>query len=138
MTTPIWMLLGFAMWTLLLLMFTVGTYRWSRILTARAQLSDFKADKLEGEDWYKRATRAHANCIENLSVFAAVVFAVYVSGTHGPLVDALSASVLLARIAQSMTHVCFVQSNKAVAIRFSFFCVQAFGFLALAVAVVRH
>jgi hypothetical protein len=33
MTIPVWMLLGFAAWTLLLLSTTVGVYRWSRILT---------------------------------------------------------------------------------------------------------
>jgi hypothetical protein len=32
MTIPMWMLLGFATWTLLLLMATVGVYRWVRIL----------------------------------------------------------------------------------------------------------
>jgi uncharacterized MAPEG superfamily protein len=132
MTTPAWMLLGFATWTVLLLLFTVGTYRWSRILTARAQISEFKADAVEGEDWYRRAMRAHANCIENLPVFGTVVFALFVSGTSGPLVDYLSVSVLVARILQSLVHVGFVQSNKLVAVRFSFFCVQAFSFLVLA------
>ena len=33
MTVPVWMLLGFAAWTVLLLLTTVGVYRWSRILT---------------------------------------------------------------------------------------------------------
>ena len=32
MTIPMWMLLGFAAWTLLLLMATVGVYRWVAIL----------------------------------------------------------------------------------------------------------
>lgn len=50
MSIAIWMLLGFAAWTLLLLVFTVGTYRWTRILTARAQLADFPSDHVEGED----------------------------------------------------------------------------------------
>jgi len=132
MPMPVWMLLGFATWTVLLLLFTVGTYRWSRILTARAQISEFKADRVEGEDWYKRAMRAHANCIENLPVFAAVVLALFVSGTGGPLVDYLSMSVLGTRIAQSLVHVSFVQSDRAVAVRFGLFCVQAFSFLVLA------
>ena len=72
------MLLGFATWTLLLLMATVGVYRWSRILTGRVEVRNFRADQVEGEDWYKRAMRAHANCVENLPVFGAIVFALYV------------------------------------------------------------
>ena len=60
------MLLGFAAWTLLLLSATVGVYRWSRILTGRAGAGAFQADNIQGEEWYKRAMRAHANCMENL------------------------------------------------------------------------
>jgi hypothetical protein len=41
MTTPVWVLLGFAGWTVLTLLATVGWYRWSRILTGRAELKEF-------------------------------------------------------------------------------------------------
>jgi len=61
MTVPVWMLLGFAAWTVLLLLSTVGVYRWSRILTGRVPIRDFRADQVEGEDWYRRSMRAHAN-----------------------------------------------------------------------------
>jgi uncharacterized MAPEG superfamily protein len=137
MTMPVWMLLGFATWTVLLLVSTVGIYRWSRILTARAQIAGFAADKPEGEDWYRRAMRAHANCIENLPVFGAIVFALYVSGIRGPAVEYLSISVLAARILQSLVHLGFVQTNAVVAVRFTFFCVQAASFLMLAAIIVR-
>ena len=76
MTVPIWALLGFAAWTVLLLLFTVGTYRWSRILTGRVPIREFRADKVEGEEWYRRSMRAHANCIENLPVFGAIGLAI--------------------------------------------------------------
>jgi hypothetical protein len=36
MTIPLWVLLGFAAWTLLTLFTTVGVYRWTRILTGRS------------------------------------------------------------------------------------------------------
>lgn len=74
MTVPVWMLLGFATWTVLLLLFTIGIYRWSRILSGRVPIRQFPADAVGGEEWYRRATRAHANCIENLPVFGAIVF----------------------------------------------------------------
>lgn len=137
MTVPIWMLLGFAAWTVLLLLGTVGIYRWSRILTGRVPIRDFRADKVDGEDWYRRAMRAHANCIENLPVFGAIVFALHVSGVGGPVVDGLSIGVLGARIVQSLVHVSFEQTNAVTAVRFSFFFLQIIGFLALIVMVVR-
>ena len=41
MTLPVWMLLGFATWTALLLLFTIGIYRWSRIFTGRDAIAEF-------------------------------------------------------------------------------------------------
>ena len=124
MTTPIWTLLAFAMWTLLLLLVTVGLYRWSRILTGTVAIKNFPADASGGDDWYKRATRAHANCIENLPVFGAVVFGLSASDLASPLIDALSIAVVLARIAQSTVHVCFVHTNTIASLRFTFYFVQ--------------
>jgi len=128
-TIPVWMLLGFATWTLFLLLATVGIYRWSRILTGREQIRAFRADQVEGEDWYRRSMRAHANCVENLPVFAVIVLALYVSGIDSQLVRALTIVVLVARVLQSLVHVSFVQSNRVVAVRFTFFLVQILAFL---------
>jgi uncharacterized MAPEG superfamily protein len=123
------MLLGFAAWTVILLSATVGVYRWSRIFTGRGQIRDFRADQVEGEDWYRRAMRAHANCIENLPVFGAIVFGLYVGNVTGIVVNALAVAILVARIVQSLVHVCFVQTNTVVSIRFGFFFVQLASFL---------
>ena len=131
MSVPVWMLLGFAAWTVLLLTATIGVYRWSRILTGRARISEFRADGADGEDWYRRATRAHANCIENLPVFGAIVFALQVSGANGLAVDALSICILVARVIQSLIHVSFVQSSPVVSARFTFFSLQLASFIAL-------
>lgn len=124
MTVPIWALLAFASWTLLLLLLTVGVYRWLRILTGRVAISDFPADAAGGDDWYKRATRAHANCIENLPVFGAIVFALSMAHVAGPLVDALCITVVVARVVQSLVHVSFVHTNTVASVRFTFFFVQ--------------
>jgi uncharacterized MAPEG superfamily protein len=138
MTVPVWMLLGFAAWTVILLLATVGVYRWSRILTGRVPIRDFRADQVEGEDWYRRAMRAHANCIENLPVFGAIVFALYVGGVRGTAANYLSMSVLVARVAQSLIHVSLVQTNAVVSLRFAFFFVQLVSFLSLIVMVARQ
>ena len=138
MAVPIWMLLGFATWTVVLLLFTVGIYRWSRILTGRVAIRDFRADRIEGEDWYRRAMRAHANCIENLPVFGAIVLALYASGVGGPRVDFLSIAILVARVLQSLVHVGFEQTNTVAAVRFGFFFIQIFSFLSLIVMMLRY
>jgi hypothetical protein len=41
------MLVGFVTWTVLLLLATVGVYRWSRILTGRVPIGSFRADQVE-------------------------------------------------------------------------------------------
>jgi len=135
---PVWALLAFAVWTVLLLFGTVGVYRWSHILTGRVAIKDFKADQVEGADWYKRAMRAHANCVENLPVVGALVFALYVSGTNGRSVDLASILIMVARIPQSLVHVCLAQTDSVVAVRFGFYLVQAASYLYLAAAIVNH
>jgi len=124
MNVPVWMLLGFATWTALLLLFTIGVYRWSRIFSGTVQIRNFPADAAGGEEWYRRATRAHANCIENLPVFGAIVFALYVGNVASAVVDALAVTVLVARILQSLVHVCFAHTNAVASWRFTFFFVQ--------------
>ena len=137
MTMPMWMLLGFAAWTFLLMSATVGVYRWTRILSGRATVSGFPGDKVEGEDWYRRSMRAHANCVENLPVFGAIVLALYVAGVRGHIVDVLSVLVLASRVLQSLVHVSHVQTDGYVAVRFSLLCVQLASFAALIVIVIR-
>ena len=138
MTIPIWMLLGFAAWTLLLLLLTVGVYRWSRILTGRIPKGGFPADKIEGEDWYRRSMRAHANCVENLPVFAVLVYALRAFGIADPAADTLCAVILAARIPQSLVHVCLAQTDRVVSVRFTLFFVQFLSFCALIGLIALH
>ena len=138
MTIPQWTLLGFAAWTLALLMATVGVYRWGNILFAKAAISSFRHDAPTGAGWYQRGTRAHANCIENLPVFAAIVYLITLVDLHGPMVDALCIATLAARVIQSCVHISHEQTNVFVAVRFSFYSVQLVSFLVLIVMTVRQ
>jgi len=138
MTTPIWMLLGFAAWTIALLTATIGVYRWTLIFAGRMPINGFRAEQPEGADWYKRAMRAHANCIENLPVFGAIVFALHVSGASGSLADYASIGVLVARVMQSLVHVSLPQTSSVVAVRFSFLLVQLACFATLIGVIVRQ
>jgi|SRR5215208_3068708 len=138
MPLPVWMLLGFATWTVLLLLATVGIYRWRRILTGRVPISEFQANQVEGKDWYKRSMRAHANCIENLPVFGAIVFALYAADVANATVNVLAVAILAARIMQSLVHVCLVQTNTVASVRFGFFFVQIVCFLWLIAIIVAN
>jgi uncharacterized MAPEG superfamily protein len=139
MSVPVAVLLGFAVWTLLTLFGSVGVYRWSRILAGRAQLRDFPAEAPQGPDWYKRAMRAHANCVENLPVYGAIVVALVATGASGPALDALASVLLAARVGQTLVHVGFAQTNRVIAVRFGFFFTQAACMLAMAgILIARH
>ncbi|ANY84158.1 hypothetical protein BB934_38585 (plasmid) [Microvirga ossetica] len=135
MTIPQWALLGFAVWTLLVLFGTVGVYRWSRILTGRVRISEWQADQPQGSDWYRRAMRAHMNCVENLPVFAAIVLCATASGENSRFLDLLAGAILVARVCQTTVHLACTPSEVAASVRFVFFFVQALGMLAMAAAV---
>jgi uncharacterized MAPEG superfamily protein len=138
MTIPQSSVLGFALWTLTVLAITVGVHRWSLILRGRAKIHSFAAEATEGPDWYRRATRAHLNCIENLPVFAAIVMVASFARLSSPVFDVLSVVVLVARLAQTTIHVAFVQGARAVSFRFSFYAVQLVSMIAMAIMLVRR
>lgn len=138
MTIPLWTLLGFAVWTLVLMLFTVGFYRWSRILAGRQAINSFRADDVTGDEWYRRAMRAHANCVENLPVFGAIVMVQHLAGLRGELIDGLCMAVLVARVVQSLVHVYLIQTNTMTLLRFGFYMVQVVCFLWLVVLTAAH
>jgi uncharacterized MAPEG superfamily protein len=124
MSVPVLVLLGFAAWTLLTLFGSIGVYRWSRILTGRASISEWRADAPQGSEWYQRAMRAHMNCVENLPIFGALVLALMATGLQRPLIDALSVTLLMARIGQTLVHIGAPPTNVWAALRFALFFVQ--------------
>ena len=136
MSMPLYCLLGFAVWTHVVLMTTIGVHRWTQVLAGRAPIHAFRADRPEGPGWYRRAMRAHANCVENLPVFGAIVVTATFSGTTGPFIADLSVATLAARVCQSVVHIAFVETARTVSVRFTFFAIQAFAMLGIAFAVV--
>ena len=142
MTIPQWVLLGFAAWTLATLLATVGIYRWSRILSGRARISQWRAGEQQGSEWYCRAMRAHANCVENLPVYGAVVLCATAAQVSDGVLNLLAPILLAARILQTVTHLSFRQTDRVVSLRFTFFFVQLLCMLAMgihvALSAVRH
>jgi len=124
MTIPMWVLLGFAGWTLATLLTSVGIYRWARILTGKTQIKDFRADQVEGADFYKRAMRAHLNCVENLPVYGAIAVSAWAAGLVSHTLDTLALTVLGARVIHTVIHLSFVQTNRVSSLRFAFFLLQ--------------
>ncbi len=124
MTTPLWVLLGFAVWTLAVLMAGIGIRRWTLIFAGKAQLTDFPADTPHGSAAYRRAVRAHANCVENLPVFGAIVLVAFAARVDTQTLDTLAQAFIVARIAQTLTHTLLAESNATVLIRFLFFLAQ--------------
>lgn len=139
MTIALCCLLAFAVWTLGLLAFTVGIYRWNLILRGSRDIHSFRADASEDSpDWYRRATRAHLNCVENLPVFGAIVGVASFAGLQSRPFDVLACIVVAARLAQSLTHVSFPISARSVSVRFTFFSFQLVCMLAQAWIVIAH
>lgn len=136
MSIPVWVLLGFALWTIMTLLATVGVYRWSRILTGRVAIAAFRADRLDGDDRYRRAMRAHANCVENLPVYAAIVVTMLAAGVSGAYLDGLALVLIAARVCQTLVHVTFEETNVSTGWRFGFFFTQLLCMGGMSVAII--
>lgn len=114
-------LLGFAAWTLALVVFHVG-WRGFEILRGKPASSWTRGNAIASPPIFVRADHAHLNCLENLVVFAVIVLAASALGKSA-CVDAVAAWILYARIAQSLVHLAGT-SHVLVLIRATFYFVQ--------------
>jgi uncharacterized MAPEG superfamily protein len=121
-TTPLWCLLGFVTWTLLLLA-ALAVARVSQVLAGERQANEFPSGVPHGGDAYWRLNRAHLNCVENLPLFGAVVLVASAAGVVAPALDTLAGVYLGARVGQSLVHLSS-GSVTAVNVRFTFFLIQ--------------
>ena len=135
MTIPVWVLLAFAGWTLLILSLTVGGYRWGRLLTGRSEIREFNGANLEGTDFYRRAMRAHVNCVENLPVYGAIVLVAVIAQVDNRLMDMLAVTLFGARVVHSIVHVSFTQTNFVAWLRWIFFFVQFLCMISMGIVV---
>jgi uncharacterized MAPEG superfamily protein len=136
MTIPFWCLLGFAGWTVALLL-SVGAARGIPVLRGQKRASEFTPGVPHGSDRYWRLNRAHLNCLENLPIFAVLVFMAQFTGVEGATMDNLARVILAGRIGQSITHISS-GSDTAVLIRFSFFGLQVISFIWMGLHVVSR
>ena len=132
MTIPVWILLAFAVWTLLILMVGVATYRWKSILFGEASFDSYAEYEVSGDAWHKRGMRAHANCVEFLPVYAGITVAIYAAGLDTTTLDVLAIVFFIGRILHSLVHLLFEQTNIVVAFRSLFTHVEVFAMLGMA------
>eukprot|EP00466_Bigelowiella_natans_P021319 jgi/Bigna1/50911/estExt_Genewise1.C_990072 len=92
------------------------------IHTGQRKPNQFEKSRSGSENTFaSRVGMAHANCVENLVLFASVLLCN--RGYGGAQLDTLASYYLYARICQSVTHWISV-SETAIVIRFLFFLPQ--------------
>ena len=136
MTTPLWCLLGFATWSILLVA-AVGAARTAQVLAGTKTANAFASGTPHGGDRYWRLNRAHLNSVENLPIFGAIVVTGHVAGlTRGAFATA-AIVVVCGRVAQSIIHIAS-NANAAVNLRFTAYCAQLGAFAYMIVAIVAE
>lgn len=115
-------LLGFAGWTLLMVLL-VFAYRGARLLTGTPINAWPRGSRPANEAAFAiRAGDAHANCVENLVVFGVIVLSAQVLGRLDAIAP-FAVWVLYARIGQSVAHL--IGTNQIlVLIRATFWAAQ--------------
>ena len=121
MTPTATALLGFAAWTLLLVI-SLGVLRSVIVLGGSRSANSFSASGDDFPGLGHRLTRAHANCYENLPIAGAVLLYAIATDQQA-LTDGLAHPFIIARILQSLTHIAST-SNTMVLVRFVFYAVQ--------------
>jgi uncharacterized MAPEG superfamily protein len=109
--------------------------RWYLILSRRADLTSFPGDTPHGSDAYRRATRAHANCVENLPVYGAIVLTAEAVHLVPQNMDVAAIIFILCRVVQSSIHMLLPETNATVAMRFTFFFAQVAAMFWMIVAI---
>lgn len=114
-------LLGYAAWTILLVV-NLGLFRTGLVFGGKKKSNDFKASGEDLGSYGYRATRAHANCYENLPAAAAVML--YAIATNQTAITDPFALIFIGlRVAQSLVHL-LSTAQPMVMIRFALYIGQ--------------
>lgn len=115
-------LLGLAAWILVLL-FVMVNQRGLLVLSGKMRVNAFAPDGSNTPEGFgRRLVRAHANCVENLPLFFAVLLYALATGNTA-ITDGLAVLLLAARVFQSVMHL-ISTSPIFVWLRFGGFLVQ--------------
>ncbi|NJP09081.1 MAG: MAPEG family protein [Leptolyngbyaceae cyanobacterium RU_5_1] len=110
MTTPLWGLAVFIVWTIaiVVLLLTVRI----RHLAIGGSVKDFGTPNDESFLW--RLFRVQANLVENLPLYIGVVFLLTVRGVSGAAIDLLTGVYITFRIVHSVVHIAGLNPNLRV------------------------
>ncbi|MFT7623324.1 MAG: putative MAPEG superfamily protein [Myxococcota bacterium] len=136
MFTAVNALIFFTLWTLALVSIVVG-WRSAQVLFRRQAANSFPAGAEHGAPWYWRCNRAHANCVENIGIFAALVLLGELAGGQTVLWHQLAWAVVFLRIGQTLVHV-VSGGQVAVTARVVFFTGQVGSWVAMAILLLGH
>jgi len=114
-------LIGLTAWTLFLLIL-MELLRSRLILTKAVAANALKPDNANLSPFMQRLARAHANCVESLPVFSALLLVALLTNRAG-VTNPLAPWLFGARLVQSSAHLASL-SIPAVWIRFIAFAVQ--------------
>jgi uncharacterized MAPEG superfamily protein len=92
-------------------------------MSAGKEVNSFKPDGNDLSDFGLRVTRAHANCLENLALPAAIILVAMVQGQTA-ITDGLALVFLVSRIGQSLVHILFSMTVPMVLVRATLFTIQ--------------
>jgi uncharacterized MAPEG superfamily protein len=121
MSSSILAVICFATWTIVTALVMVN-HRVFFVLTGRRRINTFTPDGVAVSPFQARACRVHANCYENLPVFASLLLGAAAAG-KGAVTDPLAMVVVYARVVQSTVHL-LSTSEIAVTIRATFWTAQ--------------
>lgn len=114
-------LVGYVAW-MLLLAITILLFRTGLVVAKKHAANGFDPSGSDVSAFSGRLCRAHANCYENLPIFAAIILVALVTDNAG-ITDSLARWVLVARVAQTTVHL-ISTSEMAVTLRATIFTVQ--------------
>lgn len=98
------------------LLLAIGVMRARLVITRRRSADNFSPAGDDVSPFSGRLCRAHANCCENLPVFAVLIAVAYFTG-HAGITDGTALWVLAARLSQTTAH---LVSGRPRAIRWRF------------------
>jgi uncharacterized MAPEG superfamily protein len=114
-------LTAFITWALLLLVL-MEVIRSQLVLRGKVPANGFTPDNAGLSPFMQRLARAHANCVESLPVFGALLLVAIVTGRTA-ITDPMAYVFLGSRVFQSLVHLAST-SPTAVTVRFTAFAVQ--------------
>lgn len=135
MTTPLYGLVGYAAWTMFLVVLIVGA-RGAQVFSGKKKVNEFPGGVQHGGDAYWRLYRAHANTVENLPIVAILVLVGTLVHVYTGTFNALPLVALAARVVQSLVHIAS-GSVMAVNVRFTAFLTQYVCFAWMLVEILR-